>query len=298
MQNLPKEQPEQTSKVSTRGKKGLSEGIYLKGTVNGEDVVFTADTGASMTIISKRVYNKIPEVKCPVLDHSVDIVGAGGAIIRGIGRAEFELTLGSLRLLENVLVAEIEDDALLGYDVLRGSNGEPAAILLSKNKIVLNGVEIPVFQVGNEKRARRVVVADDVKLPGQAEALVSVYVERFEEDDRLDADFIIEPTAHFKESYPLHMAGTLVNINRGPTCKVRVLNPFHNEHTLRQDSEIGRAERIVRVVSRITEAEHAEEKMNFESARRVQIVNPAGDIAVSQSELGTEKDVPEQTSRK
>jgi hypothetical protein len=37
----------------------------------------------------------------------------------------------------------------------------------------------------------------------------------------------------------------------------------------------------------------AEKKMNFESARRVQIVNSAGDIAVSQSELGTDKDVPE-----
>jgi hypothetical protein len=79
-----------------------------------------------------------------------------------------------------------------------------------------------------KKLARRVVVADDVKLPGQAEGLVSVYVERFEKD-RLNANFIIEPTVHFKENYPLHMAGTLLNINRGPTCKVRILNLFHYE---------------------------------------------------------------------
>jgi hypothetical protein len=33
--------------------------------------------------------------------------------------------------------------------------------------------------------------------------------------------------------------------------------------------------------------------MNFEIAQRVQIVNSAGDITGSQSELGTEMDVPE-----
>jgi hypothetical protein len=270
MQNLPKEQPEQTSKVSTRGKKGLSEGIYLKGTVNGEDVVFTADTGASMTIISKRVYNKIPEVKCPVLDHSVDIVGAGGAIIRGIGRAEFGLTLGSMMLLQNVLVAEIEDDALLGYDILRGSNGEPADILLSRNKVVLNGVDIPIFQVGNEKRANRVVVADDVRLPGQTEAVVDVCVECFK-DDRFGADFIIEPTAHFKEKYPLHKGKIIVSNKQGPSCDVRLINTLGNEITLRQDSEIKRVERIGRILGTFTEAEHAEDiiNMNFPSIRRV-----------------------------
>ena len=54
-------------------------------------------------------------------------------------------------------------------------------------------MEIPAFQVGNEKQARRVVVADDVTLQGQAETVVNVYVQRFEEDDRIiDANFIIE----------------------------------------------------------------------------------------------------------
>ncbi|KAH3882643.1 hypothetical protein DPMN_006587 [Dreissena polymorpha] len=40
-------------------------------------------------------------------------------------------------MTEEVIVAEIEDDALLGYDFLRRKQGRPADILLSKNKIVL-----------------------------------------------------------------------------------------------------------------------------------------------------------------
>jgi hypothetical protein len=64
-----------------------------------------------------------------------------------------------------------------------------------------------------------------VKLPGQAEALVSVYIERFEEDNMIDADFIIEPTTHFRNLSTAY-ARKLVNINRGPTCKVVSLIRF------------------------------------------------------------------------
>ena len=36
----------------------------------------------------------------------------------------------------------------------------------------------------------------------------------------------MEPTEHFQAEYPLQMASTLVDINEGCTCKVRMLNPF------------------------------------------------------------------------
>ena len=113
-----------------------------------------------------------------------------------------------------MFVADIEDDALLGYEILGGSDGKPADILLSRNKIVLDGVDIPAFQISSSRQTRRVVVADNVRLPGQAEAVVDVYIERFEEDDKHHCDFIIEPTEHFKDTYPLQMACTLVSPSR------------------------------------------------------------------------------------
>ena len=65
------------------GKRGLSEGIYLRGIANEEEVVHTADTRASWTIISTRVYNRTGKAKRPVLDHSVNIVGAGVHLLEG-----------------------------------------------------------------------------------------------------------------------------------------------------------------------------------------------------------------------
>ena len=120
----------------------------MRGTANWEPVVYTADTGASRTIISIRVYNKIPEASHPKLDYSACIVGAGGAPIKGVGKAGFNITLGPLELQQEVFVADIEDDALMGYDILRGSNRGLADILTSKNRIELGGVDILTFQIG------------------------------------------------------------------------------------------------------------------------------------------------------
>ncbi len=39
----------------------LGDGLYIAGLVEKEPVVFTADTGASKTIISTRVYEKLDE---------------------------------------------------------------------------------------------------------------------------------------------------------------------------------------------------------------------------------------------
>jgi transposase InsO family protein/DNA-binding MarR family transcriptional regulator len=69
----------------------------------------------------------------------------------------------------------------------------------------------------------------------------------------------------------LKMASTLVDINRSVACKVRVLNPFKHDCTLKQDAEIGRAERIERVVSVLLAKEHELEPENLTSVRRIQL---------------------------
>ena len=250
-------------------KRGLSDGVYVPGSVNGMPVTFTADTGASRTIISNRVYESLPVEKRPSLNHSSRLIGAGGAPINGAGKAKFEISLGPLDLLPEVLVAEIEDDALLGYDILRGSEGRPADILLSSNRIVLDGVSIPVVQIGQEKTTRRVVMADDVEIPGGSEAVISVFVERFEADDDKELDYIVEPTDQFRERYPLQLAATLVNINEGPACKVRVMNPFNEDVELKQNAVIGRAERVERIISVISKSESEVESRA--SVRRIQL---------------------------
>ena len=90
----------------------------------------------------------MPVASHPQLKQSARLVGANGVSIKDAGEAIMDLELGPLILSEKVIVTEIEDEALLGYDILKGRHGEPADILLSSNKILLDRIEIPLFQVG------------------------------------------------------------------------------------------------------------------------------------------------------
>ena len=162
----------------------LDDGIYVHGAVNGEPVLFTADTGASQTVLSTRVYEGLEPQDRPPLERSECLKGARGVPVKEQGKAKFIFRLGSLEIIEDAVVADIEDDALLGYDVLNGSEKGPADILLSRNKIVLDGEDIPCFQVG-VSRTRRVVMADETSNPGRHEALVDVYDERIAGEDEV-----------------------------------------------------------------------------------------------------------------
>lgn len=201
-------------------RRSLADGVYVHGTVNGMELIFTADTGASRTVISSKAFDKLPSTMQPKLVRSACLVGAGGVPVPEVGKGSFEISLGPHKLIKEVIVADIEDESLLGYDILMGSGQGPANIILSQNKIVLDGKEIPVFQVGRGKCSRRVTVADDVKIPGLTEALVDVYIEREESDDCLmAAEYIVEPSNNFKDKYQLVMASTLVDINKLSTSR-------------------------------------------------------------------------------
>ena len=158
---------------------------------------------------------------------------------------------------------------MLGIDILQDDEHGPADILLSKGKIVLRGQEIPCIQIGKKSCVRKVAAANLVIVPPQSETLIDVYVERSEADElNANSNFIIEPTEHFKETYPLQMASVLVDINGSVASKVRVLNPFTTAVTIYQESVIAQAERIDQFKATLVEEESPRQKSDNTSIRR------------------------------
>ena len=134
-------------------------------------VVFMTDTGASRTVVSRKVYDQICEASQPRLEKSACVIrGADGMPIKESGNAAFTLRLGPLEIVKQAMVADIEDDALLGYDVLGASEMGAADILLSKNKVVLGGAEIPCFKVDTAERVQKVTVGDSDRVTGHRES--------------------------------------------------------------------------------------------------------------------------------
>ena len=117
-----------------RRKTTLYKGIYVDGKVEEVKLKFTANTGATVTILSERVFKQIPAEKRPQLNGSSMLKDVSGYPVTEHGTAKVHLELGPLKLTQTVVVADIEDDALLGDDVIIEHPDGPADLILSQRK--------------------------------------------------------------------------------------------------------------------------------------------------------------------
>ena len=266
----------------------LPDGVYIRGSVQGYPTLFTADTGASKTIVSSRIFESMRPEDKPELSRAAKIVGASGSPISGKGKAIFSLQLGTVKLQVEAIVADIEDDGLLGVDILQNGRDGPTDLLLTKGVLMIDNQEVPIIQVGLNQRIRKVSAADHSIIPAQSEAVIDVYVERREYDDfSCVNEHIIEPTEHFRKEYPLQMASTLVDINKNCTCKIRLLNPFPTAVSIKQNAVLGTAEPIVGNPKTIVQQEDETEKVNFCRVRRLQVMSDQTDSYLSEQKEQT-----------
>ena len=263
-----------------------SDGVYVEGYVENIRLLFTADTGASKTLVSKRLYDKIPPLQRPSLSKSGSLVGASGKPLKEYGKGKFNIRLGDLSLYVDIVVAEIEDDGLLGVDILQKQQSGPADILLSKGEIHLDGHTIPCIQVGMHNTARRVTSADHYIIHGGCEQIIDVFVDRRVTDYYQEkCEMVIEPSITFKENYPLLMTATVVDINYGATQKVRILNPLDESISIKQDCTVGQAEPFVSIQT-IMDTEDEGEVNNYCYIRSVKSQNDPKYTPAAMSENG------------
>ena len=220
---------------SIKTSRKLPDGIYIRGSVQGYPIIFTADTGASRTIISRGTYEAMDPADKPVLVKSARLVGPTGTVINELGQGTFSLKLGEVEIEVEAVVADIDDDGLLGIDVLQNGNRGPADLLLSKGVLRVQDEEVPLIQVGLKRRVQR-VTADHTILPAQAESVIRrVFTDRHDYSEvSTVSERIIKPTEHCSETYPLRMAATISELNRGLFCKVRLSNIVSNDKLLKE----------------------------------------------------------------
>jgi hypothetical protein len=132
---------ENTKKTVTVGRRRRqSEGVYVKGKIYGIHGTFTIDTGASRTLLSEEIYFKIPETRRPPFTKSSILVGADGNPLIELGTALFYIQLESVEFEKDLVVAQIDDEVLLGLDMLMMGK------TLLKSPINLHGMVSP-FQI-------------------------------------------------------------------------------------------------------------------------------------------------------
>ena len=121
------------------------DGLYVDGVINGVNMLFNIDTRAACTVISDRLYNSIPEEERPILTRCTETTGASGQSLSQQGSATFNIELGSgQKFSSEIMVAKIQDDGLLGHDLLRQGR---AAILYNKNILRFMSASLPCIKI-------------------------------------------------------------------------------------------------------------------------------------------------------
>jgi hypothetical protein len=204
------------------------------------DVEWTTDTGTTRSIISKKIFERIPKKSRPELEYSCSLKGVNGEPLKELGKTIFKIQLGPETIIEELIAADIEDEALLGLDILAKEENGPDKLNLNENFITVRGQNIRIRNIQN--RIRKVSTVDSIVIPPYSEALVGVFIDRSEVDQTLPHQiFCVEPSEHFNR-FPLLMASCLVDLENKVASKVRVLNPLKTEISLRQGEILGDAE--------------------------------------------------------
>lgn len=125
-----------------------ADGIYLNGTLEDIMIFFTKDTGAVKSVISKRIYDNTAKT----LEKSSMLTTVNGDPLVEFGKTLFKIKLSNVELSFEFIVADIQDDGLIGIDFLMyndigevENNLKATSLELGHERIPIIGVRSPLL---------------------------------------------------------------------------------------------------------------------------------------------------------
>ena len=134
-------------------------------------VQFVIDTGADVTILSYRVYkelNRLDEIERLTADGVFK--GLDGGRTEVVGTATLDFYLGEICVRQQVWIAEIKEDCILGADVLMK---QECVIDYPPNVLRIGSTEVLMHANTDELKCLRIVLDRTIKVPGNSEMVIS-----------------------------------------------------------------------------------------------------------------------------
>ena len=251
-------------------------GIYIEGELEGVKVNVTVDTGATSTLVSTSVFNKIETSSKPPLsknsDRTINLTANGEEIVTH-GKALFNLKLGPLCFEKSITVADIEDEVILGIDTLLLNDSGPADILLSKSKIILENTDIPVKTIGMRPQCCRVLSTEKMNIPAMSEMVIDIYLEnQLCPNPNNTTNVLVEAIPELSEHSSIVVAPSLINLAE-ITSKIRVMNPNSHDVMIHPNQALASAELVQDPLYTILEQEDTQLINNYDIVRSISTGN-------------------------
>ena len=191
-------------------------GLYAAAVVNDKPVYCLIDTGATLTIISTKVWELIDQLSSALAPFSQIISTATGSPIEVSGKARVQIKMAKSLCYIDVIVANIENDLIVGLDFLKKMD---CKIDVAKGTLTIQGQTIQLDCLGYVG-CSRIIASEMVQLPPLSERIISgTMVESSLNKDKL---CIIEPSESFVKKGKALVARTLTfSQDRVP---IRVMN--------------------------------------------------------------------------
>ena len=256
-----------TNQSSIQGSIGVSSaaqeaGMYVVADIHQVKCKLLVDTGATVSIVSNDIYQKIPDVARPTLiSTNQEVLTASGDKLKILGRGNFLMRLDDTKdMVVQALVAQITVDGIIGLDCLRSNAG---LIDLQHSMLEVDGRRVSLKYAG-KLGCFRVVAHDKVVMPAQSEMIIRGAVDDSANKLTYETDMLVEANETFLKKDKALVGRSLVQASKN--IFVRVMNPS-------ADTQIIYPGTIVAQVSPVQEVVNPNSKIDEEGELRTDLIN-------------------------
>ena len=248
---------------SIQGSIGVSSapqeaGMYVEADIHQVKCKLLVDTGATVSIVSNDIYQKIPDVARPTLTSiNQEVLTVSGDKLKILGRGNFLMRLHDTKyMVVQALVAQITVDGIIGLDCLRSNAG---LIDLQNSMLEVDG---------RRKSMQENQVVFGLLHMTKLSCLLSEMIIRGVVDDSAnkltyETDMLVEANETFLKKDEVLVGGSLVKSSKN--VFVRVMNPS-------ADTQIIYPGTIVAQVSPVQEVVNPNSKID-EGELRTDLIN-------------------------
>ena len=194
-------------------------GLYTQCGVNGVELALLADTGAAVSIISKRRYEALSHRKPQLSAVDSQLISASSNKIKTYGQAEFLIAWTGVRRRHVFVVADIRPDGILGLDFFRQHKCD---ISITQCILQMQGLKLPCHFAGS-MGCHRITLAENIIVPAETEVITRGWMPNVG-CGKLAPESVLEPLSMFRHETKILVARAVIKTMDG-IVPIRLLNP-------------------------------------------------------------------------
>ena len=209
----------------------LGSGLFINVEFCGQSLSSLVDTGATLTILSTRVWNGCRLSKQGNLtSYDKTLISASGNSLNVRGRTKVNLEIGSGQFETDVVVADVDNDLILGLDFMQQHR---CSIDVTCKSLTIGSQTLKMSCRGSIG-CYRIAVAENVEVPAMSETIIQG--KPICPAGNLSGLFLIEQNEQGVRNGPELVARTLVEGNEN--VPVRIMNLTNEGYTLHTGANI------------------------------------------------------------